>query len=50
MIDLAHMALGTLGLSGIAALWVAKALGGVVLLRVYRRWRIRRRVRLGQGV
>ncbi|MCO6382468.1 MAG: hypothetical protein JXQ91_01135 [Vannielia sp.] len=50
MLDWAQMMLATVGIGGVAALWIVKALVGVAALRLYRRWRLRRALRLGQGV
>ncbi len=48
MLDLWHMMLASVGIGGLAALWLVKAVLGVGALRVYRRWRLRRVARVGQ--
>ncbi|WP_168222964.1 hypothetical protein [Oceanicola sp. D3] len=50
MLDLWHMMLASVGVGGFVALWALKALASVAVLRAVRRWRMRRALRLGQGV
>lgn len=40
-----EMALATIGIGGVAALWLVKALLGLTVLRAWRRWRLRSRAR-----
>ncbi|MBY6047594.1 hypothetical protein [Vannielia litorea] len=44
MVDLAEMIFASIGLGGLAALWVLKAVLGIGALRLWRRWRNRRAV------
>ena len=44
MLELWQTVVASLGLGGVAALWIAKAVLGAGALRLWRRWRNRRAV------